>query len=57
MKDFIVIALSKDTRTIVLKSEADVPIWLVGMGMGTYSASNGVIRLKEEVDGLVLVPV
>ena len=48
---------AQDLKTVVshLKSEADVPIWLVGMSRGTFSALNGAIRLKEEVDGLVLV--
>ena len=48
---------AQDLKAVVshLKSEADVPIWLVGMSMGTFSAPNGAIRLKEEIDGLVLV--
>lgn len=48
---------AQDLKTVVshLKSEADVPVWLVGMSAGTFSAPNGAIRLKEEVDGLVLV--
>ena len=48
---------AQDLQAVVshLRSEADVPIWLVGMSMGTFSAPNGAIRPKEEVDGLVLV--
>jgi dienelactone hydrolase len=48
---------AQDLKAVIshLKSEADVPIWLVGMSFGTVSAPNGAIRLKEEVDGLVLV--
>lgn len=48
---------AQDLKAVIaqLKSEADVPIWLVGMSLGTFSAPNGAIRLKEEVDGLVLV--
>jgi len=48
---------AQDIKAVVsyLKNEADLPIWLVGMSDGAFSAPNGAIRLKEEVDGLVLV--
>jgi pimeloyl-ACP methyl ester carboxylesterase len=36
-----------------LKKEADVPVWLVGTSMGTFSAAAGAIGAKG-VDGLVL---
>jgi pimeloyl-ACP methyl ester carboxylesterase len=36
-----------------LKAQADVPIWLVGTNMGTFSAAEGAIAVKA-VDGLVL---
>jgi pimeloyl-ACP methyl ester carboxylesterase len=36
-----------------LKAQADVPVWLVGTSMGTYSAAEGAIAAKN-VDGLVL---
>lgn len=36
-----------------LKKESNVPVWLVGTSMGTFSAARGAIGGKE-VDGLVL---
>lgn len=36
-----------------LKKQADVPIWLVGTSMGTFSAAGGAIGAKN-IDGLVL---
>ena len=36
-----------------LKAQADVPVWLVGTSMGTFSAAGGAISAKG-VDGLVL---
>lgn len=36
-----------------LKKEADVPVWLVGTSMGTFSAAGGAIGAKN-IDGLVL---
>jgi dienelactone hydrolase len=38
-----------------IKTEYNVPIWVVGMSMGTFSAANAAIRLSSEVDGLVLI--
>lgn len=37
-----------------IKKQATVPVWLVGTSRGTESAANGAIRLKGQVDGLVL---
>lgn len=37
-----------------LRKTANVPIWLVGSSMGTISATNGAIRIREGIDGLVL---
>ena len=37
-----------------LKTRADVPVWLVGSGEGTFSATNGAIDIKEKIDGLIL---
>ena len=47
---------AEDINNVVsyLKNQAKAPVWLVGASMGTFSALNGVIRLKEAVDGLVL---
>src|SRR5438105_3711060 len=36
-----------------LKTEAAVPVWLVGTSAGTFSAANGAIACKD-IDGLVL---
>lgn len=36
-----------------LKKQANVPVWLVGTSMGTFSAAGGAIALKN-IDGVVL---
>ena len=36
-----------------LKTQAQVPVWLVGTSMGTFSAAGGAIRAKG-IDGLIL---
>jgi hypothetical protein len=36
-----------------LKKEADLPVWLVGTSMGTFSAAEGAIA-AQNIDGLVL---
>lgn len=36
-----------------LKKQADVPVWLVGTSLGTFSAARGAIAAKS-IDGLVL---
>lgn len=47
---------AKDILSIIhrIKQEADVPIWVVGTSMGTFSAANAAIRLKSALNGLVL---
>jgi len=47
---------AKDVLAVIrrLKSKADIPIWVVGTSMGTFSASNAAIRLGKNIDGLVL---
>jgi hypothetical protein len=37
-----------------LKDEAAVPVWLIGSGMGTFSAAIGAIAGGKDIDGLVL---
>jgi GNAT superfamily N-acetyltransferase len=37
-----------------LKNEAAVPVWLIGAGMGTFSAAIGAIAGGKDIDGLVL---
>ncbi len=39
----------QDIRAVVehLKKTANVPVWLIGVSRGTYSAANGAIRLKD----------
>jgi hypothetical protein len=38
-----------------LKREANIPVWLIGMCMGTFSAANASIRINEGIDGLVFL--
>jgi hypothetical protein len=37
-----------------LKKEADLPVWIIGLGEGTFSAVNGAISLDGQIDGVVL---
>lgn len=37
-----------------LARRADVPLWLIGTSMGTFSAPNGALALKDRVKGLVV---
>ena len=37
-----------------LKKQANIPLWLVGTSKGTISAVNGAIRIKENINGLIL---
>jgi GNAT superfamily N-acetyltransferase len=37
-----------------LKNQAAVPVWLIGTGMGTFSAAAGAIAGAKDIDGLVL---
>jgi hypothetical protein len=47
---------AQDMKAVVsyLKQEENIPLWLVGMSLGSFSAPNGAIRIKEGVDGLIL---
>jgi pimeloyl-ACP methyl ester carboxylesterase len=47
---------AEDIKAIAsyLKNEANIPVWLVGMSGGTYSASLGAVHIREGIDGLVL---
>lgn len=48
-------AHAQDIGAVVayLKKEANVPVWLVGTSMGTFSAAGGGVALKS-IDGIVL---
>jgi pimeloyl-ACP methyl ester carboxylesterase len=48
--------LAEDINAVAkyLSGRANVPVWLVGTSMGTYSAANGAIAARN-VDGLVLI--
>ncbi|MBC2732924.1 MAG: alpha/beta hydrolase [Desulfobacteraceae bacterium] len=37
-----------------LKQKYDLPVWVIGTSMGTFSVPNAAIRLNSEVDGMVL---
>lgn len=37
-----------------LKEKADVPVWVIGTSMGSFSAANAGIRLDNQIDGIVL---
>jgi hypothetical protein len=47
----------KDIDPVIsfLKNEADVPVWLIGISRGTFSAVTTAILTKQEIDGLVLL--
>jgi pimeloyl-ACP methyl ester carboxylesterase len=47
---------AEDINAVVkyLRGRANVPVWLVGTSMGTFSAANGAIAGRD-VDGLVLI--
>ncbi|MCZ6609431.1 MAG: alpha/beta hydrolase [Alphaproteobacteria bacterium] len=46
----------QDIRAVVehLNKTANVPVWLIGVSRGTYSAANGAIRLKGLLSGIIL---
>ncbi len=46
----------QDIRAVVehLNKTANVPVWLIGVSRGTYSAANGAIRLKDLLSGIIL---
>lgn len=48
---------AEDVLSVInaIKKEANVPIWVVGMSMGSFSAANAGIRLSAEVNGLIVV--
>ena len=37
-----------------LKEKADVPVWVIGTSMGSFSAANAGVRLNGSIDGIVL---
>jgi dienelactone hydrolase len=47
---------TKDIKAVAsyLKNRKNIPVWLVGTSMGTFSAAHGAITLQEENSGLVL---
>ena len=47
---------AKDIAAVIiyLKKQADVPVWVIGTSMGSFSAANMGIRLKDNVAGVVL---
>ena len=47
---------AKDIQAVAafLKQQADVPVWIIGTSMGTFSAANAGIRAKNDVNGVVL---
>lgn len=47
---------SKDIDAVArfLKKKADVPVWVIGTSMGTFSAANAGIRLNSSISGIVL---
>ena len=47
---------AKDIAAVItyLKKQADVPVWVIGTSMGSFSAANMGIRLKDKVAGVVL---
>ncbi len=47
---------AQDVKEIVafIKSRDNVPVWLAGIRMGAFSATNAAIRLGDVVDGLII---
>lgn len=47
---------AEDIHAVVqaLKKDFNLPLWVIGTSMGTFSAPNAAIRLGSEVNGLVL---
>ena len=37
-----------------LKQKANVPVWVIGTSMGSFSAADAGVNLKESIDGIVL---
>jgi pimeloyl-ACP methyl ester carboxylesterase len=49
-------AHAEDIRGVVsyLKKRAEIPLWLIGLGEGTFSAVNGAISLDGQIEGVIL---
>jgi pimeloyl-ACP methyl ester carboxylesterase len=47
---------AEDVSAVVayLKRQKDVPVWIVGTSMGTFSAASIAAKLKNKIDGVVL---
>ena len=47
---------SQDVAGVVawVDNRASLPVWVVGMSLGTYSATNSAIRLNSSVDGFAI---
>ena len=47
---------ARDVGEIVayVRSHENIPVWLAGIRMGAFSATNAAIRLGREVDGLII---
>jgi len=47
---------ARDIHAVIqaLKKDFNLPLWVIGTSMGTFSAPNAAIRLGPEVNGLVL---
>jgi pimeloyl-ACP methyl ester carboxylesterase len=47
---------AQDMKALVsfLRNKANIPVWLIGMCKGGFSALNGCIQIKEGIDGIVL---
>ncbi len=47
---------ARDVGEIVdwVRSRENIPVWLAGIRMGAFSATNAAIRLDREVDGLII---
>jgi pimeloyl-ACP methyl ester carboxylesterase len=45
-----------DIKAVIdsLKQNFDLPIWVIGTSMGTFSAPNAAIRIQSGIDGIVL---
>ena len=48
---------AEDIHSVIktIKKQADVPIWVVGMSMGSFSAASTAIRLRSDINGLIVV--
>ncbi|MBW1766718.1 MAG: hypothetical protein JRJ65_06655 [Deltaproteobacteria bacterium] len=48
---------AQDLKAVVsyLNKKTNLPLWLAGMSLGSFSATNGAIHIRKGVDGLVLI--